>query len=202
MRHLLKIIYGLVLLPTLVWAQTATPTATHTPTNTPFATPFVVGLAGFNLEVSSALPRHQLGIPYWGKEGAFVYTQATVTVTAGQWVVIDKDNKITLLDNTAALTPTASVRIGVVTAGASTTSPYVWVWEGRGTFLALVTNGVTAGSYLTTTAVDGTAGTGGVAILGCSNNTAGVTATRVSVKCVDLIRSNYTPPTPAATSTP
>lgn len=182
--------------PSLLLAQTATPT------NTPFTTPFVVGLSGFDLQSSTESPRHALGIPYWGKEGAFVYAKATATIDAGEWVVINQHNEVALLDNTAALAASGPIRVGVATANASTTSPYVWVWEGRGTFLALVTNGVTAASQLTTTAVDGTAGTGGVAIPGCINVAAGVTDTRVSVKCSDLAKTYLVPPTPAATTTP
>jgi hypothetical protein len=196
MKRILFSLLAFILAPALALAQTATPTATAT------YNPYVVGLAGFDLTSSSASPMHTLGIPYWGKEGVYLYGKAAATVTAGQWVIVNNLNEISLLDNTAALAAAVPLRVCVATAGGTTASPYIWVWCGGGTFKALVTNGVTAGSYLTTTAVDGTAGTTGVAISACMNVEAGVTDTRVNVRCPSMPHTYFVPPTPAATTTP
>lgn len=181
MKRFLALILGLMVTGSAL-------AATPTPTVTPNFTPYVVGLAGFDLSTSTALPRHELGIPYWGKEGVFIYGQATETILTGQWVFLDEQNKLTLMDTTES--GTEQMRVCVETAGATTTTPYVWVWCGAGVFEAIVVNAVSADSPLTTTATAGAAGTGGDAITGCINIDAGVTDTPVTVRCASLSQTN------------
>lgn len=193
-----KLLVALALLvaPGLAMAQTATPTSTAT------FNPYVVGLSGFNLQESTELPKHSLGIPYFGKEGIYLYVKATVTVTDGQWVVVDGYNNATLLDNSAAIAASVPLRTCVVTADADTDTPYVWSWCGGGVFKALVTSGVSAGVVVTTTAVDGTVGTGGIAVNNCVTVVTGASPTRTDVRCADFAKTYTIPPTPAATTTP
>ena len=195
MKKLLGLILALVLAPVVALGQTATPTSTAT------YAPFVVGLAGFNLTASSDTPRHQLGIPYYGKEGIFVYAKATETIGDGQWVFLSSDNTLTLADIMEGATTGKPQRVCVAAADATTSSPYLWVWCGGGTFNALVTNAVAAGVYLTTTLVPGTAGTTGQAIGECVTVQAGVTDTRTWVRCPREAVLYFVPPTPAATPT-
>lgn len=182
MKRILALVLGLVFLTATASAQTPTPTST------PSYDPFVVGLTGFDLTNSTAQPRHQLGIPYWGREGVFVYGKATETILAGQWVFLNERNELTLMDTTES--GTEQMRVCVETANANTTTPYVWVWCGVGSFEAIVTNGVAADSSLTTTGSAGVAGTGGDAITGCINIDAGVTDTRVTVRCATIAQTN------------
>ncbi len=149
---------------------------------------FVVGLSGSDLDLASATPQHALGIPYWGKEGVFIYGEATEAISAGNWVFLDELNRLTLGDT--AESGTEQVRVCVSAANLTTTNKYGWVWCGAGTFEAIVVNGVAADSALTTTATAGQAGTGGDAITGCINIDAGVTNTRVTVRCATLALTN------------
>jgi hypothetical protein len=196
MKRILNIVFALLLTPLAAFAQTPTPTAT------PTFNPYVVGLAGFNLEASSESPRHALGIPYWGKEGIYLYGKATETIVAGSWVLVDLANQFTLADTSEALGLGKPTRVCVTSANSSTSSPYVWAWCGGGTFSAILTNSLTANTYLTTTTSGGVAGSTGVALAECVNIQAGVTDTRVKVKCPREIIAYFTPPTPAPTPTP
>jgi len=149
---------------------------------------YVVGLSGVDLETAASTPQSTLGIPYWGKQGVYIYAQATETISAGNWVFLDEANLLTLGDTTES--GTEQVRVCVAAADMTTTNKYGWVWCGAGVFEAIVVNGVAAGSALTTTTTPGQAGTGGDAITGCLTIDAGVTDTRVTVRCAGLSQTN------------
>lgn len=149
---------------------------------------YIVGLSGFDLDTAVSSPAHELGVPYWGKQGMFKYAQASETITAGSWVFLSETNILTLADTTES--GTEQLPVCVATSNMTTTNKYGWVWCGGGVFEAFVTNAVAADSALTTTATGGTAGTGGDAITGCINIDAGVTATRVTVRCATLALTN------------
>ena len=150
--------------------------------------PFVVGLSGVDLDKASASPEAQLGIPYWGKEGLFIYAEATENIGAGRWVFLNESNQLTLADT--AESGTEQMRTCVSVASLTTTNKYGWVWCGVGTFEAIVANGVAADSNLTTTTNGGEAGTGGDVIATCINIDAGVTNTRVTVRCAGIPQTN------------
>ena len=148
----------------------------------------VTGLAGVDLNKASIKPLYDLGVPYFGKQGIFSYAKCTETISDGQWVFIDESNQLTLADTTES--GTEQMRVGVSAADCTTSAPYVWVWLGGGVFEAILTNALAADTALTTTGTGGTAGSGGDAISGCINIDAGVTSTRVTVRCTGFASTN------------
>lgn len=150
---------------------------------------YIVGLSGFDLDLATSTPQSALGVPYWGSQGVFKYAQASETIAAGSWVFVSESNILTLADTTESGTEQLPVCVAAANMN-TTTGKYGWVWCGAGVFEAIVTNAVAADSALTTTATGGTAGTGGDAITGCINIDAGVTATRVTVRCATLALTN------------
>lgn len=148
---------------------------------------FVVGLQGVDLTASPATPQFTLGIPYFGSQGIFLYAKASEAITAGQWVFINESNVLTLADTTES--GTEQMRVGVAAATAAS-GDYIWVWLGAGVFEAILTNSLAADTALTTTGTGGVAGSGGDAISGCINIDAGVTDTRVTVRCTGFASTN------------
>lgn len=190
MKRILKLVLGLLLVPAFAIAQTATPT------NTPFPNPFVVGLEGFNLDASTSLPRHDIGIPYWGKQGMYLYGVATETIGKGQWVFVDEANNFTLLDTTEA--GIYNKRTCVATSDMTTTNKYGWAWCGAGVYKAAVVTSIPAGFPLTTTSTAGVAGAGGKGLTSCMSVVVGADLTPTTVRCGTLPVVNI----PAATPTP
>lgn len=169
------------LLVALVIASTA---AAQTPTPVPASddAPFIVGLSGTDLDNSSATPQFSLGIPYSGSAGFYLYGQATETITAGAWVIVNHNSAFSLMDTTEA--GATSKRICVATSAMSNDSRFGWAWCGGGVFEAFVASGISAGDALTTVATAGVAGTGGDSLVGCTAVEAGVgDTTRVKVFC-------------------
>lgn len=149
---------------------------------------YIVGLAGVDLNKASARPLYDQGVVYSGKSGMYAYAKCTETIADGQWVFIDESNQLTLADTTES--GTEQMRVGVAATDCTTSSPYIWVWLGGGVFEAILSNGLAADTALTTTATGGTAGSGGDAISGCINIDAGVTSTRVTVRCTGFASTN------------
>jgi hypothetical protein len=177
MKTLLKSLF----VTALLIAGTA---AAQTPTPVPASddAPFIVGLSGTDLSNASETPQFSLGIPYSGSSGFYVYGQATETITAGAWVIVNHNAAFSLADTTEA--GSTSKRICVATGAMSNTSRFGWAWCGGGVFEAFVASGISAGDALTTTATAGVAGTGGDSLVGCTAVEAGVNdTTRVKVFC-------------------
>lgn len=120
--------------------------------------------------------------------GAWVYGQADEAITAGQAVfVTESDGGLTLADTTES--GSTAKLVGIADTAIASGS-YGWVWVGEGTFEAIVTNAVAAGTNLTTTGTGGTVGTGGDAINGLISVDAGVTSTRVTVEADGILSVN------------
>lgn len=141
---------------------------------------YIVGLQGVDMSLTPTTPLHELGVPYFGKQGVFEYGKAEGAVTAGNWVTIDENNDVVEVTTTTIGDTPKKLGCAVATAA---DEDYVWVWRGAGTFECILANGVTANTQLTTTATAGDAGTGGDTINSCRNIDAGVTDTRVTVYC-------------------
>src|SRR5690606_23575978 len=113
--------------------------------------------------------------PIYG-HGAWLYGQADENIDAGEWVhYASADGGLTLMDTTEAADEPG--RIAVADADIAS-GDWGWVWHGEGTFEAILVNGTSAGSQLTTTGTAGQAGTGGDAIAGTQNIDAGGDGTR------------------------
>ena len=82
---------------------------------------YIVGLSGTDLDKASESPESTLGIPYWGKQGVFIYAKATETITDGHWVFLDESNQLTLADTTES--GTEQMRVCVSATDLSTTTP-------------------------------------------------------------------------------
>lgn len=120
--------------------------------------------------------------------GAWAYGQADEAIDAGEWVfVTEADGGLTLIDTTESASQPQL--IGVADTDIASGS-YGWVWVGEGQMEAIVVNAVAAGTLLTTTATGGQAGSGGDAINSVTNEDAGVTSTRVTVRATGIMRSN------------
>lgn len=148
---------------------------------------FLVGLTNVDLTKADATPQFELGIPYAGNEGFFMYCKATETITAGSGVIIDDLNQIIPANSGDTA---AQVRLGVAAGAMSTSLPYGWVWLGCGVFEAFVTNAVAAGTALTLTGTDGVFGTGADTIAGLVTVDLGVTSTRVTVRAATFMYTN------------
>lgn len=172
----LKLLILALIFPLAVMAQTDA------------ASNYIVGLAGVDINKASVKPLYELGVPYFGKQGIFSYAKCTETIADGQWVFIDESNQLTLADTTES--GTEQMRVGVAATDCTTSSPYIFVWLGGGVFEAILSNALAADTALTTTATGGTAGSGGDAISGCINIDAGVTSTRVTVRCTGFASTN------------
>lgn len=200
MKKSLVLFFALLLAPVLAVAQTATPTATHTSTATPVSTPFIVGLSGFNLDSASATRDQQLGIPYSGYQGVFVYAQATETISKGNWVFLNERSELTLTDTTEA--GAKPLRVCVAANDMTTTLKYGWVWCGEGNFQAYVAAGIAPQTPLYTTGTAGVLGLGGASVAGCRSISAGSASAPVTVYCGNNPVANIAFPTPSPTPTP
>lgn len=153
---------------------------------------FVVGLAGVDINKASVKPLYELGVPYFGKQGVFIYGKCTETISDGSWVFISDTNTLTLADHTESASDTH--RVGVAATDCTTAAPYIWVWGGEGVFEALVDNAVAANTAIQVGSAgskDGIAVSGANdAITGCKNIDVGVTSTRVTVQCANLACTN------------
>lgn len=145
------------------------------------------GLVGFDLTVNEALPTQVVGALFSGDNGFYSYQKCEGGLTAGQFALIDELGDATGLTTTNSGSLPQSV--GVACADL-TDEYYGWFWRGCGSFEAIVTNAVAAGTQLTTTASAGVAGTGGDTIIGLRNVDAGVTSTRVTVFAATIMATN------------
>jgi len=147
-------------------------------------------LAGINTEEATLTQKFDINRVYRIKHptyggGAWLYGQADEAIAAGEWVhYASADGGLTLLDSTESGDEPG--RVGVADTAIASGS-WGWVWHGEGTFEAIVANGVSAATQLTTTATEGAVGTGGDAITGVQNIDAGVTSTRVTVEATQLM---------------
>lgn len=142
------------------------------------------------------VPQHELGDFIFDRftdasgnewRGFFQYARAEGAVTAGRFAYIDNLHDARVLNTTNSAASPKAVGVAVATLADEECG---WFWRGCGTAEALVANGVSADTLLTTTATDGEAGTGGDAIIGLVNVDAGVTSTLVGVFAVTLMATN------------
>lgn len=134
--------------------------------------------------------QHKLGTVHIEPDGnIFQYVKAEGASVAGGWVRIDELNDAYPLSTAGVASTTKNVGIACT---ALTDEYFGWVCRGSmgsGTFEAIITNGVSADTNLTTTASGGVAGTGGTAIAGVRTIDLGVTDTRVTVQLSGILRT-------------
>lgn len=117
--------------------------------------------------------------------GAWEYGQADEAISAGQAVFIaDSDGGLTLADTTEA--GSTKKDVGIADADIASGS-WGWLFRGEGSFEAILTNALAAGTNLTTTATGGTLGSGGDTVGDASSVDAGVTSTRVTIQVAGLL---------------
>ena len=148
---------------------------------------------GFDSSETSTTQKFGIGDLHFEPNGGGVweYVQANGAITAGYAALIPDQGDATA-DNCDAvmLTTTNAGSVGQKVGFADCAfadNAYGWLWRGCGDFEAVVTNGVSAETILTTTGTNGLVGTGGVALDGLRNIDAGVTGTRVTVHCPGLL---------------
>lgn len=145
------------------------------------------GRAGQDFTVNTVDPTETVGALFSGSDGVYQYVKNEGTTLAGQALLIDENGDATGLTTTnSGSLPQA---VGIATCDL-TDEYYGYVWRGCGTFEAIVTNGVAAGTQLTTTGSAGVVGTGGDAIQGLRSVDLGVTDTRVTVFAATLMTTN------------
>lgn len=145
------------------------------------------GRVGQDFTVNTVDPTETVGALFSGSDGVYQYIKGEGTILAGQFLLVDENGDATGLTTTNSGALPQAVGVAVCDL---TDEYYGYVWRGCGSFEAIVTNAVAAGTQLTTTASAGVAGTGGDTIQGLRNVDAGVTDTRVTVFAATLMTTN------------